>query len=464
MSLLANIKNIMKVCIRGNNMFLNRYKNGLSENKKKIFANLFWAMLGKVVNMAGALLVGILVARYLGPSQYGLMNYVISYVTLFTIISSFGLDDIEIRELSRNPNNLNNILGTCFRIRLVFATIALLLIIITLFIYKTDEFTTYMIMLYSVTLYTGCFNVIRNYFTSIIKNEYIVKSEISRTLIGAIIKIFLLWIKAPLEYFIAATIFDTILVASGYFISYNKIIGKVSEWKLDKSKVFFYIKESFPLVLSGAAVIIYQRIDQVMIGNMIDNESVGYFATAGKFLDLILFLPMVLTQTVTPLLVRAKESNRVAYEQKKQQFVNIVVWVSIILSTIVSLCAYWLITLTFGEKYLLSVPILQIMAFKTVGMALSSSSGQIIIMERIQKWAFIRNLIGCLICISLNLLLIPIYGIIGSAWVTIITVAFTGCLANIFIPPYHGIMKMQLKALFGGWKDILNIKYVLKND
>lgn len=421
-------------------------------------------MLGKVVNMAGALLVGILVARYLGPSQYGVMNYIISYVTLFTIISSFGLDDIEIRELSKSPNDKNQILGTCFRIRLTFATLAFLLITATLCIYQTDKFTTCMILLYALTLYTGCFNIIRNYFTSIVKNEYVVKSEIARTIIGACIKIILLWIKAPLEYFIVATIFDTILVASGYFISYKNIIGNISDWKFNKSRVTYYLKEAFPLVLSGAAVIIYQRIDQVMLGNMIDKESVGYFATAGKFLDLILFLPMVLTQTITPLLVRAKEHNKDEYEQKKQQFVNLTVWTSIILSLSVSLCAYWLIILTYGEKYLLAIPVLQIMAFKTVGMALSSSSGQIIIMERIQKWAFIRNLIGCLICIGLNLILIPQYGVIGSAWVTIATVAFTGCLANIFIPPYHDIMKMQLRALFFGWKDIINIKCILKND
>lgn len=442
-------------------MFLDKYRNKLSENKKKVFANLFWAMLGKVVNMAGALLVGILVARYLGPSQYGLMNYVISYVALFTIISSFGLDDIEIRELSKYPENRNKILGTCFRIRLAFATLALLLIIITLFIYNTDKFTTCMILLYSVTLYTGCFNIIRNYFTSIVKNEYVVKSEITRTIIGACIKIFLLWIKAPLEYFIAATMFDTMLVASGYFISYKKIIGKISEWKFDRTKVSFYIKESFPLVLSGAAVIVYQRIDQVMIGNMIDKESVGYFATAGKFLDLILFLPMVLTQTITPLLVRAKERNINEYNQKKQQFVNVVVWVSIILSTFVSLCAYWLIVLTFGEKYLLAVPILQIMAFKTVGMALSSSSGQIIIMEKIQKWAFIRNIIGCIVCIILNYVLIPQYGIIGSAWVTIFTVTFSGFLSNMLIPAYRKIFKIQVSALLLGWKNISNIKKLL---
>lgn len=441
--------------------FLNKYTNNLSENKKKVFANLFWAMTGKIVNMAGALLVGILVARYLGPSQYGLMNYVISYVTLFTIISNFGLDNIEIRELSRTPERKEYILGTCFRIRMFFATFAFILIILSLILFNANTFTSCMILLYSVTLYTGSFNIIRNYFTSIVKNEYVVKSEITRTIIGACIKVVLLWIKVPLEYFIAATAFDTVLVASGYCFSYKKTVGKVSEWKYDKTIVSYYIRESFPLVLSGAAVIIYQRIDQVMIGNMIDNASVGYFATAGKFLDLVLFLPMVLTQTVTPLLVKAKERNKEEYERKKQQFVSIVVWISILLSVVVSMSAYWLIYFTYGEKYLMAVPILQIMAFKTVGMALSSSSGQIIIMEHIQKWAFIRNIIGCIICVGLNFLLIPKYGVIGSAWVTIITVAFTGCFANIFIPPYHKIMKIQLQALLTGWKDLLHIKTLI---
>lgn len=438
--------------------FLNKYTNNLSENKKKVFANLFWAMTGKIVNMAGALLVGILVARYLGPSQYGLMNYVISYVTLFTIISNFGLDNIEIRELSRTPERKEYILGTCFRIRMFFATFAFILVILSLILFNANTFTSCMILLYSVTLYTGSFNIIRNYFTSIVKNEYVVKSEITRTIIGACIKVVLLWIKAPLEYFIAATAFDTVLVASGYCFSYKKTVGKVSEWKYDKTIVPYYIRESFPLVLSGAAVIIYQRIDQVMIGNMIDNASVGYFATAGKFLDLVLFLPMVLTQTVTPLLVKAKERNKEEYERKKQQFVSIVVWISILLSVVVSLSAYWLIYFTYGEKYLMAVPILQIMAFKTVGMALSSSSGQIIIIEGIQKWAFIRNLMGCIMCILLNLILIPQYGTIGSAWVTIFTLLISGFIGNFAIKPYRPIAILQLKALFTGYKELKNIK------
>jgi O-antigen/teichoic acid export membrane protein len=215
-------------------------------------------------------------------------------------------------------------------------------------------------------------------------------------------------------------------------------------------------------MLSGAAVIIYQRIDQVMIKNMIDDESVGYFATAGKFLELILFLPGILTQTVTPLLVKIRESgNTIEYEMKKRQFVGTVVWISIILATIVCLIAYPLILLTFGKEYLAAVPVLQIMAWKTVGMALSSSGGQIIIMEGIQKWAVIRNIIGCTVCIGLNLLVIPHYGIVGSAWVTIITVMISGTFANGLIPSYWKILRLQLYGLFCGWKELIYIKKLI---
>ena len=434
-----------------------------SGNKNKIAKNVFWAMLGKVINMTATLFVGILVARYLGPENYGLMNYVISYVTLFSILATFGLDHIEIRELSKKPGNRDFILGTSFRLRCLFATIANIVIVFTLWINKTDMFTSIMVMMYSLSLYTGTFNVIRNYFTSIIKNEYVVKTEIMRTILGSFIKIVLLWFKSPVEYFVAATLFDTFLVSSGYVMSYHKLVGKVSCWKYDKELAPFLIKESFPLLLSGAAVVIYQRIDQVMIGNMIDHEAVGYFATAGKFVNLILFLPTVLTQTVTPLVIKAKQSgNQKEYEMKQKQMVSIVTWIAIMLATIVSIFSYWLIRYTFGVQYLAAVPVLQIMAWKTLGMALSSSAGQVIIMEGIQKWAVVKNLLGCLCCVVFNYLLLPTYGIVGCAWVTILTTLIAGFWGNLLIPAYHHIFRLQFYALTKGWQEIRYFKQIIK--
>jgi O-antigen/teichoic acid export membrane protein len=442
-------------------MFL--FNNKFVGNKKRVITNVLWSILGKIVNMLGALFVGILVARYLGPAQYGLMNYVISYVALFTVIATFGMSNIEVRELSNAPDEKDKILGTCFCIRLFFSTVAYIILMLSLLIYKTDKFTTIMILLYGVTLYTTCcFELVRNYFTSIIKNEYVVKSEIARTLVGACVKIILLYFHAPLWTFIAAVVFDSILVASGYIVSYHKEAGVIRNWKYDKTVVQYFLKQSFPLLLSGAAIIVYQRIDQVMIGNMINSESVGYFATASKFLDVVLYIPTILVQTITPLLVQWKSEDEVKYNMMSQRFINIVVWISILLALIVSLISYWLIRYTYGMMYLAAVPILQIMAWKVVGMALSNSGGQLIIIEKKQKWAVIRNLFGCLVCIILNLLFIPRYGAVGSAIVTICTVITSGYLANSIIPPYRKFFKMETVALFMGWKDLVYIKSFIK--
>ena len=431
-------------------------------NKEIVAKNIAWAVFGKVVNMLGVLFVGILIARHLGPEDYGLMNYVISYVTIFTILATFGLNNIEIRELSYNTNAKEKILGTCFCVRFIFALFSYLLVLVIVIITEAEFNTSILIMLYALTLFSTCFEVIRNYFYSILKNEYVVKSEITRTIIGSVIKIILLIFNSSLIFFVIAIILDTFLVASGYCIAYKKTEGSFKLWTFDKKIVPYYLKQAFPLVLSGAAVVVYERIDQVMIGNMLNHSEVGYFATAGKFLDLVLFLPMIISQTITPLLVQSKARSEKDYYEKAKIYMSSVVWISIVLSFGLTICSYWLISLTFGEDYLSAIPVLQILAWKTVGIALSSSGGQLIIIEKIQKWAVIRNIVGCIVCIILNYLFIPKWGIVGSAAVTIITVFVSGCFANLLIPSYHHIFKLEINAIFKGPKNLLNYQVLIR--
>lgn len=436
--------------------YLDKYN--VSEVKKKIFINIYWALLGKVVSVLSGILVGVLVARYLGPAQFGLMNYVISYVTIFSVISTFGLDNIEIRELSKKESKSNIIIGTSICIRAFLGILTIILIVITIIIFESDENTFVLVIIYSSVIMFNSLNVIKNYFTSLVLNEYIVKSEIFRTIVGALIKIYLLCLHANLFWFIVSFVIDYLLIASGYLYAYKNKVGLIKNWRYDKKVAKNLLSESFPLLLSSAAVIVYQQIDQIMIRNMLNNNAIGYYSTAIKFTDLFFFMPVMISQTITPMLIREKESNYDRYVQNREKFVAIIVWISIIISVFVTIFAYWIIKYSFGIKYMQSVPVLQILIWKTVGMALSASSGQIIIIDGIQRYAVYRNLIGCFICIVLNIIFIPIYGVIGSAITALITVAFTGCIANIFIPPYHNIIKMQIYAIIFGWRDLLAIK------
>jgi O-antigen/teichoic acid export membrane protein len=185
----------------------------LSPTKRKVIRNIVWAVIGKVVTLLGGLLVGIFVARYLGPEQYGLMSYVLSYIAIFQVLAYFGMDNIEIREESKTPEEKDKIIGTAICLKLIFAVATIGLVALTVCIFEADTFTRWMIMLYSISMIANSFGVIRNYFTSLVWNEYIVETEITRTFIGAGIKVALLLLHAPLAWFIAATLFDTMLIA-----------------------------------------------------------------------------------------------------------------------------------------------------------------------------------------------------------------------------------------------------------
>lgn len=430
----------------------------LSPNRRKVVRNVYWAVLGKVVNIVSGLLVGILVARYLGPENFGLMNYVISYVTLFSILAAFGLDSIEIRELSKHYADKETIMGSAFAIRLVFAALTILLILLTLWRFESDAYTSAMVMVYSLSLIFSALNVIRNYFTSIVLNEYVVKTEIARTVFGAVIKVILLVGRCSLTWFIVATTFDFVLVGSGYLYSYNKKGGSLRAWRADRSVAWMLIREAFPLLLSGTAIIIYTKINAVMIRNMMDNASVGQFSVAARITELAIFLPSVIAQTITPLLVQAHQENPARYREKRQLFMDLMVWSAVAMALAMSLPAAPVIRILYGEKYLSAIPVLQIMAWKAVFMALFSASGQMIIIENLQRYAVMRNIVGCIVSVALNFLLIPFWGIVGSAVAAVSTMAFSGYVTHFFIKPYRFLIPIQTKAIFFGWKHLLQWK------
>lgn len=438
-------------------------KLNLSPTREKVVRNIVWAVTGKVVTLLGGLLVGIFVARYLGPEQYGLMSYVMSYVALFQVLASFGMDNIEIREESKTPEEKDKIIGTAFGLKLTFAVATMGLIALTAWLFEADAFTKWMIILYSISMIMNSFGVIRNYFTSLVWNEYIVKTEISRTLIGAGLKVVLLLLHAPLVWFIVATLFDTVLIAGGYLVSYRSKIDFVRKWRFDKDTAKYLIKQSFPLAVSLSAVLIYHRIDQVMVGKMLTNTELGYYSVACKFVEIIMFIPTILAQTVVPVLVRMHKQNFSAYRSKTQQFVNITVWICIIISIMVALSSHWIILFTFGEQYLPATIALQVLVFKSVGDALSATAGNMIIIENKQKYAWIRSVTACFVCVGLNLLFIPRWGLIGTAVASILTYFYAGTFSNIFIPRYWFVLKTQLTALFLGWKDLFKLKQLLQS-
>jgi O-antigen/teichoic acid export membrane protein len=289
-------------------------KPQISEKKKRALTNIAWAISGKIVSLTGVLVVGIIVARYLGKEQYGIMNYVISFVAIFQVFADFGLDFIQIREESKHPAHKDKIIGTTFTLKLFFAILTLLAILIITTLSEHDGRIRCYIMIYALSVILNTSWVSRNHFTSIVWNEYVVKTEISRTLIGMAIKIAFVLLHLPLIWFIVSLVIDSILLAVGYTASYIRKIDSVRKWNFDRDLAVFMLKQSFPLLLSGAAIVVYNRIDQMMIGKMIDQSHLGVYSVAVRFTELLVFVPTIIAQTISPILVEVRQKDAARYE------------------------------------------------------------------------------------------------------------------------------------------------------
>src|SRR5690606_21980976 len=123
------------------------------------------------------------------------------------------------------------------------------------------------------------------------------------------------------------------------------------------------------LLLSASAVIIYQRIDLIILKRLMDNSAVGLYSVATRIIEIGIFIPVVISQTVAPLLVKEYAKSKDAYLKKRQQYMDIILWSSIIVSFMVFLLAKPVVSFLFGEQYLASIPVLKILAWKIALMA-----------------------------------------------------------------------------------------------
>ena len=255
----------------------------------KYFKNTSWLFGEKILRMIVGLFVGIWVARYLGPEQFGLFAYAQSFVGLFTAIATLGLDGIVVRELVKDEGRRDELIGTAFWLKLMGALTVLIVLAIAVNFTSNDSYTnTLVIIIASATIFQS-FNVVDFYFQSKVISKYIVYANVISLFISSIVKIGLILNEAPLIAFAWVILFDSFILACGFIYFYLKNRPHSEQptrltvpdteisfaWKFNPSTALSLLKDSWPLILSGIVISIYMKIDQVMIKEMMNAEAVG---------------------------------------------------------------------------------------------------------------------------------------------------------------------------------------------
>ena len=388
---------------------------------RKYFANTSWLLGERVLRMVVSLFVGIYVARYLGPERFGLLSYSLSFVMLFSSLSSFGLDDILVRELVQRPEQRNNLLGTVFWLKVCGTILMGTAIALVLKFKPEDQQTYWMIAIITFGFLFQATNVVDFYFQSQVQSKFAVRAQAIQLILTSLFKIYLVWNQAELIWFAFALMLDQVVVAVLFLLVYHWKI----EWFPFLSFTWIQAKklmiDAWPLIFAGMVVSVYMKIDQVMLKEMLDAKAVGVYAAAVKLCEAWYFVPTAVIASLFPAIITARKNSETLYEERVQKLYDLMVWVAVAVALPTTLFADWVILILYGADFQEAADVLKMYIWAGVFVSLGVASSKWLIAENLERYSFYSTLLGAILNIVCNFYLIPIYGIRGAALATLIS-------------------------------------------
>jgi len=314
---------------------------------------------------------------------------------------------------------------------------------------KDDWLTKACVAIISGTIVLQSLDVIRFWFESQIKSKYVVISQNLAFLFVSGIKVTLLVQQASLVWFVWAILLEAMLAAAGFLYYYRRSNEKVSEWSFSLPEARGLLRDSWPLILSGLAVSIYMRIDQVMLGSMLGDVAVGNYSAAVKISEIWYFIPAVISVSTYPTLIELKKQSAEKYLSRFQQLFRLMVYITLPVAIFVSFFSSHLVRLLYGVQYLDAAKILSVHIWTGIFVFWGVAGSYFYIIENLAKLTFYRSLYGAVLNVLLNLILIPLWGGMGAAIATLIAQSVQAYFSEVFNASTRRIFRMKTNALFG---------------
>lgn len=420
----------------------------------KYFKNTSWLFAEKILRMVVGLFVGIWVAKYLGPEQYGLLSYAQSFVGLFVAFATLGLDGIVVRELVKNERRRDELIGTAFWLKLIGAFAVLLILAIAINFTSNDHYTNTLVFIIASATIFQSFNVVDMYFQARVLSKYVVYANIISLFISSMVKIALILNEAPLIAFAGMVLFDSMVLALGYVYFFLKTNNKYTNARITLANLTFkrqtavsLLRDSWPLILSGIVISIYMKIDQVMIKEMLDSEAVGQYAAAVRLSEAWYFIPMVITSSLFPAIINAKKQSEEMYYARLQRLYDLMVWMAIAIALPMTFLSDWVISLLYGEQYHQAGSVLMIHIWAGIAVAFGIVWSKWILVENRQKMIIVFHLLSMTLNVLLNLYLIPKIGILGAGIATALA-SLMAQFVGLLVYKREIALEFLIKALF----------------
>jgi len=413
--------------------------------KNKIVRNASWIIGARIAQAILSLIVSSLTARFLGPSNYGLIGYAQSIVTFVIPIMQLGLNAVLVQEIIKKPQDEGKILGTSLIMTFISAIVCGLGVLSFVVCVNAGEKETFIVCaLYSLVLLCQSAEIIQYWFQAKYLSKYTSLLSLGAYTLVSIYKIVLLVFQKNVYWFAVSYAIDYFLIAVGMHIIYRRLGGQAFSFS-GKYAVDLLSKGKY-YILSGLMVAVFAQTDRIMLKLMVGDAETGLYSAAVVCAGLASFFFSAVIDSMRPAAVEQKEVSREAYDKVLIRLYSIVIYCAFAYSLFATLFADPIVSVLYGSAYSRSVPVLRTIVWYTTFSYFGGAKDVWILTEGKQKYLLFLNATGAFANIILNWFLIPLWGAVGAAAASLVTQFLANVVMMVIIPELRPNAALLLKA------------------
>ncbi|MBQ7818385.1 MAG: flippase [Bacteroidales bacterium] len=428
--------------------------------KNKAVKNASWIIVCRIAQSVIGLIIGMITARYLGPSNYGLLNYANSVVTFVVPLAQLGLRNILVEEIVSHPEKEGKILGTSLVMGVVSSILCAVGCITFVSVVNAGEQDTLIVCaLYSISLIFQMTEMIQYWYQAKLLSKYTSVVSLAVYVVMSVYKIFLLVTGKNVYWFAISYTFEYFLISAVLIFIYKKLGNQKLSFSISLGK--HLLSRSRYYIVSNMMVILYTQTDKIMIKLMTDNTEIGYYSTAVTCANMTSFVFVAIIDSLRPVIFESKKTDYDKFKKLMSLSYSIIIYMGLIQSLALTLLAQPIVSIMYGEAYLKAIPLLQIITWYSAFSYTGSVRNIWMLAEEKQKYLWIINLSGAVLNVVGNFILIPILGASGAAVSSVATQLFTNVIIGFIIKPirnnnYLMIKGLNPKILLEIFKSVLN--------
>ena len=399
---------------------------------QKYFQNTGWMFAAQIISFLTSFFTVAIVARYLGPANQGMLNYAQSFVAIISVFASLGIDQILYRDLIAHPEKEKEYIGTAMYSKLVLGAIAFILSVVISLLVDRNFLLTILIGICALTFVVNPIGTVGTLFNAKVKSKYNSYITIFLAFFIPLLKLAVIFWNKGIIYFALIILVQAIVSTVWMVYIYTVKLGNnILSCKFHLDILKQLLRDSWPLLLAGFSGYIYANIDQVLLLHYIDSATVGIYGVAVKLTQVWAFLPGLLISSLFPAIVNAKKVNFEMYAKRFRALSGITLGATVAIALPLFIFAPFVIGIIFGNAYIGAVPILRIYLWVSVAITLVLLVQQYFITENFTGIFLCTSIIGAASNVILNVILIPRFGSMGSAWGTMIS--YLSVVASLFL-------------------------------